>query len=164
MEVYFHIEVIAGQPKLFYTSNNPLTSLRCSFDGRVAGDCTLPTMEDIESLGTDTHTVFITSVDEFGQTLNLTVFFRLSDFDSSIFSTNVPLASITCSFDGKAAGNCSFPLRVEGGIFDVGVHRLVLSTVDVFGQSANLTFDFSLNESESYFSSHKTDRLYLVVF
>ena len=59
-------------------------------------------------------------------------------------STN-ELVSIVCSFDGGDVENCSFPLEVGIDRFGTDNHTVVVTVVDVFGQSLNLTFNFTLS-------------------
>ena len=54
-----------------------------------------------------------------------------------------------CSFDGGPLDNCSFPLVFEIGRFGIDNHTVVVTVVDVFGQSLNLSFGFSLVERKS---------------
>ena len=64
------------------------------------------------------------------------------------FSSDVE--SVTCSFDGGPLENCSFPLVVGIGRFGTDSHTVVVTVVDEFGQSLNLSFDFSLIERKSH--------------
>ena len=50
-------------------SNIPVT-LRCSFDGGAEEDCSLPLGLTIERFGAGEHTVVLTAIDEFGQSLS----------------------------------------------------------------------------------------------
>ena len=59
-------------------------------------------------------------------------------------TSNVPLVSITCSFDGGAAEICSFPLEVGIGRFGTDDHTVDITVVDIFGRSLTLSFNFSL--------------------
>ena len=58
-------------------------------------------------------------------------------------STN-ELVSIVCSFDGGDVENCSFPLEVRIDRFGTELHTVIVTVVDEFGQSLNLTLDFNL--------------------
>ena len=51
-------------------------SVICSFDEGLAENCSFPLVLGIEMFGTDNHTVAITVVDEFGQ--SVTVIFPFS--------------------------------------------------------------------------------------
>ena len=64
-----------------------------------------------------------------------------------------PIASITCSFDGGVAEICSFPVVAEFDRFGTDSHTLVVTLVDVFGQSTSVSLDFTLIERMS--SSHQ---------
>ena len=56
------------------------------------------------------------------------------------------IASVTCSFDGGAGENCSFPVVAEVDRFGTDNHTLVVTVVDVFGQSVDVSFNFTLTE------------------
>ena len=73
------------------------------------------------------------------------------EFDCS-FSN--PVESVSCSFDGGEPENCSFPLKVEIGRFGTDNHTVVVTVVDEFGQSLNLTFNFRLIERKSTCNNH----------
>ena len=64
-----------------------------------------------------------------------------------------PIASVTCSFDGGAAENCSFPVVAEISRFGTDNHTLVVTVEDTFGQSAGFLFDFRLTERKPLISS-----------
>ena len=61
-----------------------------------------------------------------------------------------PVASVVCSFDGGDVENCSFPLEVGIVRFGTDNHTVVVTVVDVFGQSLNLTFNFNLIPRKSF--------------
>ena len=65
-------------------------------------------------------------------------------------NSNNRLVSTVCSFDGGPLENCSFPLVVGFGRFGTDNHTVVVTVVDEFGQSLNLSFDFSLIERKSH--------------
>ena len=58
------------------------------------------------------------------------------------------LMSVTCSFDGGPGEPCAFPLEVGIDRFGTDNHTLVVTVVDVFGQSLSIPFRFSLTESK----------------
>ena len=60
-------------------------------------------------------------------------------------STN-PLVSVSCSFDGGPAENCSFPLVLGIVRFGTVDHSVVITVIDGFGQSVPLSFDFRIVE------------------
>ena len=60
------------------------------------------------------------------------------------FSNN--LTSITCSFDGGEAEDCSFPVIVDFERFGTENHTLVVTVVDEFGQFLDIVFEFQLTE------------------
>ena len=68
----------AGRQTYFCTSNNVLVSVECSFDGGEAENCSFPLELTIDRFGTDSHTVVVAVVDEFGQSLDLTFNFTLT--------------------------------------------------------------------------------------
>ena len=62
-----------------------------------------------------------------------------------------PIASITCSFDGGEAENCSFPLELTIDRFGTDDHTLVVTVVDVYGQTfISEEFEFTLIERERH--------------
>ena len=68
---------VAGRETITCDSSNKLVSVVCSFDGGKSEECSLPLVLGINRFGTDNHTVVVTVVDEFGQSLSLTFDFRL---------------------------------------------------------------------------------------
>ena len=60
-------------------------------------------------------------------------------------STNTPV-SVTCSFDGGLAENCSFPLVLGIETFGTDNHTVAITVVDEFGQSVTQTFPFTIGE------------------
>ena len=60
------------------------------------------------------------------------------------------LVSVKCSFDGGPGEACSFPLEVEINRFGTDNHTLLVTVVDVFGQSLSIPFRFRLAECESF--------------
>ena len=52
-------------------------SVECSFDDGPAENCSFPLVVGIDRFGTDNHTVVVTVVDEFGQSLDIPFGFRL---------------------------------------------------------------------------------------
>ena len=60
------------------------------------------------------------------------------------------IASITCSFDGGEPENCRFPLELTIDRFGTDNHTVVVTIVDVFGQSGTVEFQFTLAEREEY--------------
>ena len=54
--------------------------------------------------------------------------------------------SVECSFDDGPAENCSFPLVVGIDRFGTDNHTVVVTVVDEFGQSTDISFDFRLIE------------------
>ena len=63
-------------------------SVECSFDGGPAENCSFPLVVGIDRFGTDNHTVVVTVVDEFGQSLDISFDFRLIErkFNYIVFS------------------------------------------------------------------------------
>ena len=59
-----------------------------------------------------------------------------------------PIASITCSYDGGLPENCIFPLELTIDRFGTDSHTLVVTIVDVFGQTSVQQLDFALAERE----------------
>ena len=58
------------------------------------------------------------------------------------------IASVTCSFDGGPPETCTFPVVARIDRFGTDNHTLVVTVVDVFGQSVSQEFDFRLVECE----------------
>ena len=58
------------------------------------------------------------------------------------------IASVTCSFDGGPPETCTFPVVARIDRFGTDNHTLVVTVVDVFGQSVSQEFDFRLIERE----------------
>ena len=54
------------------------------------------------------------------------------------------MVSVTCSFDGGEAENCSLPLIVDIGRFGTDDHTVVLTATDEFGQTASISLTFRL--------------------
>ena len=89
MHPYFHLlsltalsvtcttGAIPGRQTFFCMPSNELVSVECSFDGGPAESCSFPLVVGFDRFGTDNHTVVVTVVDEFGQSLNLTFNFNL---------------------------------------------------------------------------------------
>ena len=62
-----------------------------------------------------------------------------------------PVTSVVCSFDGGEVENCSFPLEVGIDRFGTDNHTVVVTVVDVFGQSLFFELDFRLIERKNKF-------------
>ncbi|CAI8024290.1 hypothetical protein GBAR_LOCUS14117 [Geodia barretti] len=151
---------VAGRQRFDCTFTNDVVSVTCSFDGGEAENCTLPLIVDIGRFGTDNHTVVLTATDEFGQTSSISLGFRLTAPDLRVVcgtdavpgrqrffcDASNPIASIMCSFDGGVAEICSFPVVAEFDRFGTDSHTLVVTLVDVFGQSTSVSLDFTLVE------------------
>ena len=73
-----------------------------------------------------------------------------------------PIASIMCSFDGGVAEICSFPVVAELDRFGTDSHTLVVTLVDVFGQSTSVSLDFTLIERKTFSSSHQKLNFHLI--
>ena len=56
------------------------------------------------------------------------------------------MTSVVCSFDGGDVENCSFPLEVGIDRFGTDPHTVVVTVVDVFGQSLTFELGFRLIE------------------
>ena len=54
-----------------------------------------------------------------------------------------PLVSAICSYDGGPTEACSFPLRVGLDELGAGTHTVVVTVVDVFGQSLYHEYDLA---------------------
>ena len=72
------VGAVAGRQTFHCDSTNELVSIVCSFDGGDVENCSFPLEVGIDRFGTDNHTVVVTVVDEFGQSLNLTLDFNLT--------------------------------------------------------------------------------------
>ena len=70
---------VAGRQTFVCSSNNQLISIMCSFDGGPAEDCSFPLVVGIDRFGTDNHTLVVTVVDVFGQSLNFSFGFQLTE-------------------------------------------------------------------------------------
>ena len=69
---------VPGTQRFDCDFTNNVVSVTCSFDGGAPEDCVLPLVVGIERFGTDNHTVVLTATDEFGQTADITLPFRLT--------------------------------------------------------------------------------------
>ena len=70
--------------------------------------------------------------------------------ETYICNASNPIASITCSFDGGQPENCTFPLELTIDRFGTDNHTLVLTIVDMFGQTFSREFEFTLIERERH--------------
>ena len=68
---------VAGRQTFSCSSTNRLVSVMCSFDGGPAESCSFPLVVEIGRFGTDDHTVLVTVIDEFGQSLDVMLSFTL---------------------------------------------------------------------------------------
>lgn len=71
------ISAVPGRQTFGCVFTNELESTSCSFDGGPAENCSFPLVVGIDRFGTDNHTVVVTAVDEFGQTLDVVLEFSL---------------------------------------------------------------------------------------
>ena len=71
--------------------------------------------------------------------------------ETFICNSNNRLVSTVCSFDGGPFENCSFPLVVGIDEFGTDNHTLVVTVVDVFGQSVDFVLTFHLTERKRHF-------------
>ena len=77
------ISAVPGRQTFGCVFTNELESTSCSFDGGPAETCSFPLVVGIDRFGTDNHTVEVTAVDEFGQTLSFPLSFALAERESS---------------------------------------------------------------------------------
>ena len=71
------ISAVPGRQTFGCAFTNELVSTSCSFDRGPAENCSFPLVVGIDRFGTDNHTVVVTAVDEFGQTLDVVLQFSL---------------------------------------------------------------------------------------
>ena len=94
---------VPGRQRFDCTFTNEVVSVTCSFDGGEAEDCSLPLVVDFARFGTDNHSVVLTATDEFGQTTDISLFFRLTPRKSRLLTLDIsqcvspPLLSHDCS-------------------------------------------------------------------
>ena len=70
---------VVGRQRFDCEFNNSLVSVECSFDGEEPENCSFPVIVDFARFGADNHTLVVTVVDEFGQTLSLVFEFQLGE-------------------------------------------------------------------------------------
>ena len=71
------------------------------------------------------------------------------------------MVSVTCSFDGGPGEPCTFPLEVGIDRFGTDNHTLVVTVVDVFGQTLELVFEFSLIEGKKLYMIMPSNKITL---
>jgi hypothetical protein len=151
---------VPGRQLLECDVNNPIASVVCSFDGGTPENCTFPVVVGIDRFGTDNHTLLVTVLDVFEQTVSQEFFFRLiePDLEGYCSTSGVPgrqlfrcsfnntIASVVCSFDGGTPENCTFPVVVGIDRFGTDNHTLLVTVLDVFEQTVSQEFFFRLIE------------------
>ena len=79
--------------------------MTCSFDGGPGEACTFPLEVGIGRFGTDNHTLVVTVVDEFGQTLELVFEFSLIEGKKlSLFIASIKI-TLSLLFTNSSATN-----------------------------------------------------------
>ena len=70
---------VPGRQEFFCGFSNRVESVTCSFDGGPFENCSFPLVVGIEEFGTDYHTIMVTVVDVFGQSVDRVLTFRLAE-------------------------------------------------------------------------------------
>ena len=79
LESECQFSAVPGRQTFECTFTNQLESVTCSFDGGPGEACAFPLEVGIGRFGTDNHTLVVTVVDEFGQSLIIPFRFSLTE-------------------------------------------------------------------------------------
>ena len=79
LEVTCGSRAVPGRQEFFCGFSNNVVSVTCSFDGGPFENCSFPLVVGIEEFGTDNHTLVVAVVDEFGQSVDCVLTFRLAE-------------------------------------------------------------------------------------
>ena len=83
LEVICGSRAVPGGQEFFCGFSNNVESVTCSFDGGPFENCSFPLVVGIDEFGTDNHTLVVTVVDEFGQSVDRVLTFRLTERKSA---------------------------------------------------------------------------------
>ena len=147
---------VSGRVTVQCTSSNTISSTTCAFDGGPAESCSLPLELLIAEYGTEQHTVIITITDEFGQSVSSEVSFRIAPplFDlqcevSAVIgramfncSSSNTIVSTVCAYDGGPPQECTLPVTATYPEFSEGIHTVVVTATDEYGQTETSTARF----------------------
>ena len=89
LEVVCGTSGVPGRQDFFCGFSNDVVSVMCSFDDGPFENCTFPLVVGIEEFGTENHTLVVTVVDVFGQSVSAILPFQIAERKKFLFISSL---------------------------------------------------------------------------